>query len=283
MGVLSPMNNIDKLISESKSTSLTQEEENRLFTIYINRQEGWQEARDAIAESCLLYVVKCAHGYSAYVNNLEDLVCEGITGLLEAIDRFKLDQGAKFLTFASFSIKGKMLRFLAKSSFSSAISVPIDTSKIALNIKSFIEKTEIQTGEPPSKAAIAKHFNLDLNTLSYYLSLLEIKTFSLNHSYDDSNVSFIEIQDTEVVLPHVAMEQNETKQIIENIISKLPKRQRIIINKRFGFNNNERECFSSIGEELALTKQRVAQIEAEALETIRKEIKKSEIKMQCFQ
>jgi RNA polymerase sigma factor (sigma-70 family) len=277
------MKNIDKLISESKSDSLTQEEEIRLFTIYINRHQGWQEAKDTIAESCLLYVVKCAHGYSGYLSNLEDLVCEGTLGLLEAIDRFELNQGARFLTFASFSIKGRMLKFLAKASFCSALSVPVDASKITLNIKSFIEKTEIQTGETPSKAVIAKHFDFDEHTLNYYLSLLDIKTFSLNSSYDDSSNNVIEIEDTNVVLPSATIQNDETKEILEGIISKLPKRQRIIINKRFGFDNNERQCLSEIGEELALTKQRVAQIEAEALETIRKEIKKTEINLQCLQ
>lgn len=114
------MMTIDKLISESKCASLTEEEEMRLFNIYIDKREGWKEARDSIIESCLLYVIKCAHSYSSDPNRLEDLVSEGLVGLLESFDRYESSKGARFLTYASFAIKGKMLKFLYKNYFGTA-------------------------------------------------------------------------------------------------------------------------------------------------------------------
>ena len=78
------------------------------------------------------------------------------------------------------------------------------------------------------------------------------------------------------------MEKKESKSILNKIICNLPLKQKIVITKRFGLDNSERECLESIGKELAITKQRVSQIEIEALETIRKEIKKFELNIQCL-
>ena len=272
------MTNIDKLISESRCTFMTQEEEVRLFTIYINKLDDWEEARDSIVESCLLYVVKCAHGYSSDWNQIEDLVGEGIIGLLASVDRFELDQGTRFLTFASFNIKGRMVKFLSKNSFSRAFLIPPNVSYKILNVKDFIQKTQSETGEPPDEQTIAKHFDFDEQTLALYLNLINLQTFSLNSQPDDENKNPKEFIDSEGYTPYLSLEKQDTAEMLRVIISNLPERQRIIINNRFGFIDGEVKKLCRIGEELALTKQRVSQLEGEALEAIRKEIKKIQLK-----
>ncbi len=273
---------IDKLISESKCASLTEQEEIRLFNIYIDKQEGWKEARDSIIESCLLYVIKCAHSYSSDPNRLEDLVSEGLVGLLESFDRYELNKGARFLTYASFAVKGKMLKFLYKNYFGTAFSIPINISSKVTLIKIFIEKIEEETGNPPDRRAIADKFDLDEISLNVYLDLLNFNAFSLNSQTNNEIKNYgqknQEIEDSETHNPYLDLEKKDTAQILKDIISNLPERQRIIINKRFGFTNGDVVKLCQIGEELFLTKQRVSQIEFEALEVIRKELEKIQSK-----
>lgn len=282
------MTSINKLISESKSTSLTEQEEIRLFKIYINKEEGWKEAKDSIIESCLLYVVKCAHSYSSDPNRLEDLVSEGVVGLLESFDRYQLNQGARFLTYSSFAIKGKMLKFLSKNYFGTAFSIPFNISSKVSAIKYFIQKTEEETGNPPDRQGIADKFDLDEISLNIYLDLLNFHTFSLNSQTNNEIKNYgkkdQEIEDLETYNPYLDLEKKDTAQILRDIIANLPERQKIIINKRFGFIDGDVAKLCQIGEELFLTKQRVSQIEFEALDVIRKEIKKIQSKSKiCLQ
>jgi len=264
------MTSIDKLISESKTAFLSEEEEIRLFNIYINKEKGWEEAKDSIIESCLLYVVKCAHSYSSDPNRLEDLVGEGILGLIESLDRYNLNQGARFLTYCSFAVKGKMLKFLYKNHFGTGFSIPFHISSKVSAIKYFIEKTEHETGNSPTRQAIAEKFDLDEISLHIYLDLLDFNAFSLNFHQ--------EIEDLDTNSPYLDLEKKDTAQILRDIVANLPERQKTIINKRFGLIDGDFKKLCQIGDELFLTKQRVSQIEFEALDVIRKEIKKIQSK-----
>lgn len=274
---------IDKFISEIKSEPLSPEEELRLFTIYQNKQQGWQEAKDTVINSCLLYVVKCANSYQPNQNKIEDLISEGVLGLLDAFEKFELNNGARFLTFATFSIRGKMLRYLSRSCFNSAFSVPPEIAKMTSNIKKYIEEWEHKHKQTPSRNQIAIHFDIDDCALSHAYALIKAKSFSLDYGFDDDLNKAIEIEDTNIIDASLDLQRKESKTILEKIISNLPLKQKIVITKRFGLDNSERENLESIGEQLALTKQRVAQIEKEALETIKKEIKKFELNIKCLQ
>ena len=275
---------IDKFISEIKSGPLSQEEERRLFSIYQNRHDGWSEAKDTVIHSCLLYVVKCAYSYSTNNNKIEDLISEGSIGLVEAFEKFQLDNGARFLTFASFSIRGKMLRHISKSSFDSAFSVPPEVAKIACDIRNYIQEWKDKHKDSPSRSHLLNHFGIDDYALSYYYILIASKSFSIDNSELDEDLNTTsDIEDLWDINAALKMEKKESKSILNKIICNLPLKQKIVITKRFGLDNSERECLESIGKELAITKQRVSQIEIEALKTIRKEIKKFELNMQCLQ
>jgi RNA polymerase nonessential primary-like sigma factor len=274
---------IDKFISEIKSEPLSPEEELRLFTIYQNRKQGWQEAKDTIINSCLLYVVKCANSYQPNQNKVEDLISEGVLGLLDAFEKFELNNGARFLTFATFSIRGKMLRYLSRSCFNSAFSVPPEVAKMASNVKNYIEEWEDKHKQTPSINQIRIHFSIDDQMLSYTFALIKAKCFSLDYGFDNESESPIEIEDSNCANASLELQRKESRTILEEIVSNLPLKQKLVITKRFGLNNTERKDLASIGEELALTKQRVAQIEIEALKTIKREIKKSEIPLECLQ
>ena len=212
------------------------------------------------------------------------MISEGALGLLDALDKFEMNQGTRFLTFANFSIRGKMLRYLGRSSFNYAFTVPAEIAKIANSIKKYSEEWEDKHKCTPSRSQILNHFKIDDYTLSYYYILIGAKSFSLDQgAFDNEQNETCDIEDVNVISASFSIEKKESKNILEKIIFNLPLKQKLVIIKRFGLDNGERQNLESIGEQLALTKQRVAQIEKEALDTIRKEIKKSELNIKCLQ
>lgn len=273
---------INKLISEIESEPLSQEEEKRLIHIYQNRQDGWFEAKTKVVHSCLLYVIKCANEYSIYQDKVEDLISEGAIGLMEALDKFDQSREIRFLTFASFSIKGKMLKYLAKVYFNT-LHAPQDVVRLAIKVKNYIQEYESQHQYAPEKQELMDHFKIDDFNLGYILALIESKSLSLDYKNDCGAELYIELKDNTVVSPDVAADFVDVSSIVETIVSQLPKKHRFVINNRYGFNNAERKDLASIGEELSLSKQRVAQIEIEAMKMIKREIKKKQISIECLQ
>ena len=270
-----------KLISEIESKPLPLEEEKRLFKIYLNREEGWLEAKNIIVHSCLLYVVKCANDCCPNPDKVEDLISEGVIGLMEAMDKFDGNKEIRFLTFANYSIRGKIYKYLSKIRFNTFY-VPQETARFVGKIRAYINNYQVQNEVAPTKEQIMKHFDLDDLDAAYFLGLVNIKDFSLNYSVSDDHPISEQVKDICITLPDDSLSKKESQAILEEIISKLPAKQKFVITKRFGLENNEREDLASIGKELALTKQRVAQIEFQALKTIRKEIKKQNLEIECL-
>ena len=271
-----------KLISEIEHKPLSVEEEKRLFKIYQNREEGWLEAKDIIVHSCLLFIVKSANYYCSNPEKIEDLISEGVLGLMEAMDKFDNNKEIRFLTFANYSIRGKIFKFLSKTRYN-AFYVSQDVGRLVSKIKNYIELFSNKNECSPNKEQIMKEFNLDDLTAVYLLELVNIKDLSLDYSFSDDCSISIQIEDKTAAAPDLVLNRKDSQAILEKIISNLPLKQKIVISKRFGFNNEQRKDFASIGEELALTKQRVAQIEIEALKAIKKEIKKQNLTLECLQ
>jgi RNA polymerase sigma factor (sigma-70 family) len=273
---------VNKLISEIESEPLSQEEEKKLINIYQNKLDGWFEAKTKVIHSCLLYVVKCANEYSIRQDKVEDLISEGSIGLMEALDKFDQSRDIRFLTFASYSIKGRMLKYLAKIYFNT-LHVPQDVVRLAIKVKNYIQEYEFQHLCAPEKQELKDHFNIDDFNLGCILTLIESKSLSLDYKNDCGAELYAELKDDAIISPDAAADSSEVSKIVENIIAQLPKKHRFVINNRYGFNNVERKDLASIGEYLSLSKQRVAQIEFEAIKMIKREIKKKQITIECLQ
>lgn len=273
---------VNKLISEIESEPLSQEEEKKLIHIYQNKLDGWFEAKTKVVHSCLLYVVKCANEYSVCQDKVEDLISEGSIGLMEALDKFDQSREIRFLTFASYSIKGRMLKYLAKIYFNT-LYAPQDVVRLAIRVKNYVQEYQTQHSCAPDKQELKDHFELDDFNLGYILTLIESKSLSLDYKNDCGAELYFELKDNTVTTPDITADKIDISVIIENAIACLPKKHRFVINNRYGFNNAERKDLASIGEELSLSKQRVAQIEIEAMKIIKREIKKKQITIECLQ
>lgn len=275
-------NNIDKLILKSESSSLTQEEEREILNKIKNKEHGWQEGQGRLIQSYLLYLVKCANFYSKCPHQIDDLVSEGIVGIIYAIDKFDLTKTNRFLTFASHHIRGRMCRFLMGNNFNNIFHVPPDVVRLCNSIKSFMENWKAEKKSYAPTEILLEKFNLDEAHLNFILILIKSSNSTFEHSDLESNCGAAPLNFFDSNSPDIESQKKESQDIIRLIVEKLPAKQRFVINKRFGLNNGERLDLLSIGFELKVTKQRVAQIEADAIKTIRKEIKKFDISIECL-
>lgn len=274
------MNKIyDLYISEIKNNILAPEEESRLIKVYQERQAGWQEAKDKVIKSNLMFVVKVAFEFTSNSNQILDLIAEGNIALLDSLDKFKPEKGVKLITYANFEIRGKMARAFINESRVSYLNIP-ERTRVKINkISNFIERFKSNNNCDPSVDLIAKEFDLKNHTVVLYLEILGFKNVFLDsfpsNNCDQTFGSFIE--DEQAESPAKTLNDKQNSVVIKQIIDSLPARQKFIINKRFGFNGEEPQDLASIGREMDLTRERIRQIEALAIETIRNEMKKLKV------
>jgi len=264
----------DLYISEIKDKILDPEEETRLIKVYQERQKGWEEAQDKVAKSNLMYVVKLAYEFTTDQNRLSDLISEGNVALLDALNKFKIDKGVKFISYANYEIRGRMARVFINESRLGYLNIP-ERTRIKINkIHKFIEDYKLKHGDKPSINQICKEFDIKNYTAVLYTETLDLKNFSLNDSafssVDQRKESVIE--DEKIQSPDQELDFKQKSSVIKKIIESLPKRDQYVINKRFGFDGDEPQDLASIGRELNLTRERIRQIEAAALKAIKKEM-----------
>ena len=131
-------------ISEIKDNILSPEEELRLIKVYQEKQTGWEEAQDRIIKSNLMFVVKVAFEFTNDPNKISDLISEGNIALLNALNRFKSDKGAKLISYANYEIRGKMARLFINETRLSYLNIPERTRIKLGKISKFIDEFKIE-------------------------------------------------------------------------------------------------------------------------------------------
>lgn len=266
---------LDIYLSQLKNATLSQEEEFALIEVYQKKQEGWEEAQDKIIRGNLLFIVRCAFEMSTDHHKVCDLISEGNISLLESLDKFDLSRGCRFLTYASYDIRGRMLKHLAKNNYFSALKVSLKNVELANKAKLFIESYRQDNNVDPSASEIAAHCGIEFEKALMISELAQFKIQSVQISIDfDDDEKVSEIKDENGLRPDEEANSSDMSSIIAKIISDLPLKQQIVINKRFGLNGETRTDLATIGSQLDLTKERIRQIEGNVLKIIRKELEK---------
>lgn len=266
-------------ISEIKDNILSPEEELRLIKVYQEKQTGWEEAQDRIIKSNLMFVVKVAFEFTNDPNKISDLISEGNIALLNALNRFKSDKGAKLISYANYEIRGKMARLFINETRLSYLNIPERTRIKLGKISKFIDEFKMIHQKPPSIQRIANEFNLKDYTVAIYLETLGFINVCLDDTLKNNADQFVAsiIEDETSPSPDDELNFKQTSSIIKKIIDSLPEREKYIMNKRFGFDGDDPQDLASIGRDLNLTRERIRQIESSTMKIIRKEIEKLKI------
>jgi DNA-directed RNA polymerase sigma subunit (sigma70/sigma32) len=122
---------LQQYISEIANSILPAEEERRLILIYLNQEPDWQEAQNLVIKSNMMFVVKTAYEFSNDSQRILELISEGNLSLLESLNKFDPSKGFKFLTYASFNIRGRMLKYMLRSCNFSALKLSLKNIELA--------------------------------------------------------------------------------------------------------------------------------------------------------
>lgn len=259
----------------SKYKTLSREEEHDLG---IRARNGDAEAMNLLIQANLKFVVKIAARYQNRGLSLSELISEGNIGLIKAIEKFDPDKDIKLISYAIWWIKQRIM--LAVSEKSSLIRVPLGKSSTAHRIKATQERYFSETGKAASTEEIADRLNITEKSIDLLKEQIpETSSFDdIMVSNDYQTFSTREMmEDKETLDPQQLYQHDRINKRIHNAISKLEKREAEIIRTYFGLNDKqESKNFAQIAKVMGLSRERVRQIQKEALKKILAEMKPEE-------
>lgn len=250
----------------ARNPLLTEEQEKELLKRVAN---GDEKAKKLMIESNLRFVVSIAKKYMNRGLPLMDLIQEGNIGLMTAVDKYDLDKGYRFVTYAVYWIRQNITRALEEKT--RMIRLPVNIYEQLVAYKKGVAKLEINLNREPTVSEIASYMGLSIDEVNK-ISALQDDTLSLNYligEEEDTELSEF-IADDDSLEEHVI--DSTLFKHINDLISRcnLNDRQRNVLILRYGLNGNDPMSLADIGRKLNLTRERVRQIEAKALMIIRK-------------
>ena len=250
---------------------LTPAEEQRLSRLM---KAGDFASRQRMIECNLRLVVNIAKHYVNRGMPLLDLIEEGNLGLIHALEKFEPERGFRFSTYATWWIRQNIERSIMNQS--RTIRLPVHIIK-ELNIFLRAQRHLESHGMPdPTVEDIAHLVDRDVEEVRYVLSLNE-RTASLDAPLDiDPSLSIGEaIPDEQGMLPDAHLQQAEVEKFVHEWLNQLTEKQRSVIERRFGLNGHDISTLESVAEAHGITRERVRQIQMEALQSLRKILRRN--------
>lgn len=252
---------------------LTPDEERKLARKIAR---GDEDARRRMVEANLRLVINIAKTYLNRGMPFQDLIEEGNIGLIRAAEKFRLNKGCKFSTYATYWIRQAIERAIINQS--NIVRLPIHiTSDIYKVVKVTRDLTK-KLHREPSASEISTSMGVSGRYIKK-LSLIARKSVSLDSSVgDDADHTLLDMmKDEKFQLPLEMMEEEARFQQIKILLETLDEKEQAIMAMRFGINQDESDTLEAIGERFGVTRERIRQIEAKAMEKIRKILKKQNI------
>jgi RNA polymerase primary sigma factor len=244
-------------------------------------KRGDAAAREHMIRANLRLVVKIARGYENYGLPLLDLISEGNIGLMKAVERFDPNKGAKLSTYAAWWIKQSIKRALADQG--KTIRLPVHVVDKLFHIR----KVEVQLvellGREPTDAEIAEEIGLRTEQVRDYRKA-SIAPTSLDAKLgdDDTNRFADIVADPNATAPYQQAVDDSDNEILGEVIGTLSPREQTILKLRFGLGGNDEKTLEQVGEQFGVTRERIRQIQDEALKKLRKRIQQRDRKQDEF-
>ncbi len=226
--------------------------------------QGDARARDHMVRANLRLVVNIARGYTGKGLTLQDLIEEGNLGLLRAVEGFDPEVGTRFSTYASYWIKQSIKRALINSA--KTIRIPAYMVELLSKWRRANARLKEELGRTPTAEEIARILGLPKKKLPIIKKAIHVYTSPPQTDQADSGWSLGEIvMDDRVRNPEEELLETDALRTALELLAELDERESTVLKMRFGLENLETHTLKEIGEELGLTRERVRQIETEAL------------------
>lgn len=256
----------------SRTPLLTPEEEVKLAR---KIKRGDKAARAQMINANLRLVVKIAQDYSGYGLPLSDLISEGNIGLMKAVERFDPKKGGKLSTYAAWWIKQSIKRALANQS--KTIRLPVHMVDKIAKMRRISTMLAEALGREPTDEELAEEIGLPRRKLAMLKQASQRPT-SLDAPINEGEATEYGeiIGDDRAEDPLEALAEKNLHGELDGLLSVLDKRERKIIDERFGLNGKKPMTLEEVGREFGVTRERIRQLQNVALGKMRKALRRKE-------
>jgi len=257
-----PQSPLETYLREINETKLLTAEDEQMLARQIAL--GDVQARDRMVRANLRLVVNIARSYVSKGLAIQDLIEEGNLGLLRAVEGFDPDMGTRFSTYASYWIKQSIKRALINSS--KTIRIPAYMVELLSKWRRATARLSDELGRMPTQEEIARILGLPKKKLPIIKKAIQVYNATPQSDQTDSGWSLGEmVMDERLRAPDDVMVDHDVLKTAIELLSTLDTREATVLKMRFGLNDTTPHTLKEIGAALGLTRERVRQIETEAL------------------
>jgi len=241
-------------------------------------QEGDEEARARMIQSNLRLVVALGKRYINRGLPFSDIIEEGNLGLIRAVEKFQYERGFRFSTYASWWIRQSIERAIANQV--RIIRLPVHVAELANAYARTIRKLTQLLGREPSNEEVAKKMRISINRVRA-LSQVTRETYSLDMLISGEGEDTLKdiLSDETTPSPSRVSDERLRSRYLSEWIAELPATERSIIEMRYGLHRPSPRTLDSIGREFGITRERVRQIENQAIRKLRNYTKSRNIEL----